>query len=96
MTESTVSTVHYYRLIVYLHGCRIKGGVSVAECLLLSVLDSGAVGPGFKSQPPRCRVTVLGKLFTPVASVYQAAKLLLKYLMEITVLAESCFGLDET
>ena len=31
-----------------------------------SVLDSGAEGPGFKSQPRRCRVTVLGKLFTPV------------------------------
>ena len=30
----------------------------------VSVLDSCAVGPGFKSQPRRCRVTVLGKLFT--------------------------------
>ena len=29
------------------------------------MLDSGAEGPGFKSQPRRCRVTVLGKLFTP-------------------------------
>ena len=26
----------------------------------------GAEGPGFKSQPRRCRVTVLGKLFTPI------------------------------
>ena len=33
---------------------------------VVSVLDSGAEGPGFKSQPRRCRVTVLGKLFTPV------------------------------
>jgi len=33
---------------------------------VVSVLDSGAVGPGFKSQPRRCRVTVLGKLFTPI------------------------------
>ena len=42
------------------------------------MLDSGAEGPGFKSQARRCRVTVLGKLFTPVrrASVHQAAKLL--------------------
>jgi len=30
----------------------------------VSVLDSGAEGPGFKSQPRRCRATVLGKLFT--------------------------------
>jgi len=40
---------------------------------VVSVLDSGAEGPGFKSQPRRCRVTVLGKLFTP--TVHQAAKL---------------------
>ena len=26
---------------------------------VVSVLDSGAEGPGFKSQPRRCRVTVL-------------------------------------
>ena len=28
---------------------------------MVSVLDSGAEGPGFKSQPQRCRVLVLGK-----------------------------------
>ena len=33
---------------------------------MVSVLDSGAVGPGFKSQSRRCRVAVLGKLFTPI------------------------------
>jgi len=33
---------------------------------LVSVLHSGAVGPGFRSQPRHCRVTVLGKLFTPI------------------------------
>ena len=37
---------------------------------VVSVLDSGAVGPGFKSQPRRCRVTVLGKLFTPIAPLF--------------------------
>jgi len=31
---------------------------------MVSVLDSSAEWPGFKSQPRRCRVTVLGKLFT--------------------------------
>ena len=40
---------------------------------MVSVLDSGAEGPGFKSQSRRCRVTVLGKLLIP--SVHQAAKL---------------------
>jgi len=45
---------------------------------VVSVLDSGAEGPGFKSQPRRCRVTVLGKrqtVHTHRASVHQAAKL---------------------
>ena len=41
-----------------------------------SVLDSGAEGPGFKSQSRRCRVTVLGKTaHTHCASVHQATKL---------------------
>jgi len=33
---------------------------------VVSVLDSGAEGTGFESQLRRCRVTVLGKLFTPI------------------------------
>jgi len=33
---------------------------------VVSVLDSGAAGPGFKSQPLRCRITLIGKLFTPI------------------------------
>ena len=37
---------------------------------VVSVLDSGAEGPGFKSQPRRCRVTVLGKLFIPVVPLF--------------------------
>ena len=36
----------------------------------VSVLDSGAEGPGFKSQPRRCRVTVLGKLLTPIVPLF--------------------------
>ena len=36
----------------------------------VSVLDSGAEGPGFKSQSRRCRVTVLGKLFTPIVPLF--------------------------
>ena len=37
---------------------------------VVGVLDSGAEGPGFKSQSPRCRVTVLGKLFTPIVPLF--------------------------
>ena len=39
-------------------------------------LDSGAEGPGFKSQPQRCRVTSLRQtVHTHCAPVHQAAKL---------------------
>jgi len=37
---------------------------------VVSVLDSGAEGPWFKSQSRRCRVTVLGKLFTPIVPLF--------------------------
>ena len=37
---------------------------------VVSMLDSGAEGPGFKSQPWRCSVTVLGKLFTPIIPLF--------------------------
>ena len=37
---------------------------------VVSVLDSSAVGPGFKSQPRCCRVTVLGKLFTIIVPLF--------------------------
>ena len=37
---------------------------------VVSELDSGAEGPGFKSQSRRCRVTVLGKLFTPIVPLF--------------------------
>ena len=37
---------------------------------LVSALDSGAEGPGFKSQSQRCRVAVLGKLFTPIVPLF--------------------------
>jgi len=38
---------------------------------VVSVLDSGAAGPRrFKSQSRRCRVTVLGKLLTPIVPLF--------------------------
>jgi len=43
---------------------------------VVSVLDSGgALGPGFKSQPRRCRLTVLGKLFTPIVPLFTKQRL---------------------
>jgi len=37
---------------------------------VVSLLDSGAEGPRFKSESRRCRVTVLGKLFTPIVPLF--------------------------
>jgi len=37
---------------------------------VVSVMDSGAEEPGFKSQSRRCRVTVLGKLLTPIVPLF--------------------------
>jgi len=45
-------------------------GGSVVGSRVVGVLDSGAAGPGFKSQPRGCRVTVLGKLFTPIVPLF--------------------------
>ena len=42
----------------------------VARRRVVSALDSGAEGPGFKLQSRRCRVTVLGKLFTPIVPLF--------------------------
>jgi len=38
-------------------------------------MNSGAEEPGFKSQPQRCRVTVLGKLFTPIVPLLPSSKI---------------------
>ena len=50
-------------------------------------LRAGTVGPGFKSQPRRCRVTVLGTVHTHRASVHQAAKLVAALLRVVGVTA---------
>jgi len=60
---------------------------------VVSVLDSGAERPGFKSQPRRCRVTSLRlTVHAHCASIHQAAKLVAALLRvaRVTVgLAES-------
>jgi len=54
---------------------------------VVSVLDSGAIGPGFKSQPRRCQVTVLGTLFTPIMPLFTAAKMVAALLRVVGVTA---------
>jgi len=39
------------------------------------MLNSGAVGPGFKLQPRRCRVSLRQTVHTDCASAHQTAKL---------------------
>jgi len=52
---------------------RLRGCSDISGWLgsrVVIVLDSDAVGTWFKSRPRRCLVTVLGKLFTPVVSLF--------------------------
>ena len=49
------------------YGTSVSSGVTVYGWVV-SVLDSGAEGPWFKSQPRCCRVTVSGKLLTSICS----------------------------
>jgi len=50
---------------------------------VVSVLDSGAERPGFKSQLRRCRVTVLGKLFTPIVPLFTKQQNLVAALLRV-------------
>jgi len=50
---------------------------------VVSELDSGAEGPGFKSQSRRCRVTVLGKLFTPIVPLFTKQQNLVAALLRV-------------
>ena len=56
---ASINIVLFVTIFVVWLGSRVVG-----------VLDSGAEAPGFKSQPRRCRVAVLGKLFTPIVPLF--------------------------
>ena len=60
---------HFFLFLSVWIDCVAQGG-SIAEWML----DSGAEGPGFKSQPRRCLATVLGKLFTPIVPLFTKQK----------------------
>ena len=50
--------------------------IIIIRSRVVSVLDSDAEGPGFKSQPRRCHSNSLRQtVYTHYASVHQAAKL---------------------
>ena len=50
---------------------------------VVSVLDSGAVRHGFTSKPRRCRVTVLGRLFTPIVPLFPKQQKLVEALLRV-------------
>ena len=54
---------------------------------VVSVLDSGAEGPGFKSRSRRYQVSLRQTVHTHRASVHQAAKLVAALLRAATVTA---------
>ena len=60
-----LQTVHFVK--IWHHPKPARGTLGSR---VVSALDSGAQGPGLKSQPRRCRVTVLGKLFTPIVPLF--------------------------
>ena len=59
-----------YRQLTDIHISEGSVAVGWLGSRAVSVLVSGAGEPGFESQPRRCRVTVLGKLFTPVVPLF--------------------------
>ena len=47
------------------------------------MLDTGTERPGFRSQSRRCRVTVLGKLFTPIVPLFTKQQKLVAALLRV-------------
>ena len=66
MGNSTETTTIQFDLIKR----QIQYDIGRHSSQVVSMLDSGAEGPGFKSQSRHCRVTVLDKLFTPIVPMF--------------------------
>ena len=60
---------------------------------VVSVLDSSAVRHGFTLKPRRCRVTVLGRLFTPIVSLFTKQQKLVAALLRVVRVT---VGLEES
>ena len=70
MQQTDGRTPHRYIDPVTYYASTVSKSIGWLGCRAVSLLDSGAVEPGFKLQPRRCRVTVLGKLFTPIVPLF--------------------------
>jgi len=68
LTQRFIQFVHLFsHLFVAFIPCAIRRWLGSR---VVSMLYSGAEGPGFKSQSRRCLVTVLGKLLTPIVPLF--------------------------
>jgi len=63
--------------------CLVQSAVWWLGSWVVSLLDSGEEGPWFTSQPRRCRVTVLGKLFTPIVPLFTKQQKLVAALLRV-------------
>jgi len=84
-TTAEESVSHFS--VLFFSFCHGKLGGSVAEWL--ACWTQAQKGLGFKSQPRRCRVTVLGKLFTPILPLFTWQRNSLRVAMVTAGLAES-------
>ena len=78
---NVLQSEHYLVQVQMLKTCTLKLMITQEEIAfhfrlkrlgsrVVTVLDLKRVGPGFKSQPRRCRVTVLGKLFSSIVPLF--------------------------
>jgi len=72
----------HYNFYVYVYVC-VYAQKGWLGSRVVSVLDSGAEGSGFKSLSRRCRVTVLGKLFTSIVPLFTKQQKLVAALLKV-------------
>ena len=77
--------MHWAKLVI----CPLFSVLRWLGSRVVSVLDSGAEGPGFKSQPQCCRVSLRQTVHTNRASVHQLVAALVRVAGVTAGLAES-------
>ena len=68
--KGTEGDVGYFEVYAVFNGEPVELLSGWLGSRVVSVLDSGAEGLGFKLQPRRYRIKVLSKLFTPIVPLF--------------------------
>ena len=68
-TCSCLDLIVWLRLLIN-YCLSLYGFICELGSRVVSMMDSVAEGPGIKSQPRRCRVIVIDKLFTPIVPLF--------------------------